>query len=120
VWPAKPLWYGIDDITRSMGWPESSQSAVTMPGELYANFAVWGLPLMWLYGWVFGTMRRYRFDPVLRYAYGFIFVPMMFPTFWMAFTGFVNLLAPVPVVALALLFIMPRPVAPRYSAATFA
>jgi hypothetical protein len=119
IWTAKPVWYGIDDITRSMGWPESTQSAVTMPGELYANFAVWGLPLMWIYGWLFGVMRTYRFDPVVRYIYGFILVPMMLPTFWMAFTGFVNQLAPVPAVALALWLLFPR-VAPDRDVASMA
>jgi hypothetical protein len=108
MWPGKPAWYGIDDITRAMGWPASTQSAVTMPGELYANFAWWGVPLMWLYGWFFGLTRGCRSDPVFRYLYAFIFVPMILPTFWMAFTGFVNQLVPVPVVALSLWLVFSR------------
>jgi hypothetical protein len=105
VWPSKPLWYGIDDITRAMGWPASTMSAVTMPGELYANFSFWGVPLMWLYGWFFGTLRRHRFGPTFRYIYAFVFVPMMLPTFWMAFTGFVNQLVPIPLMLAALWFV---------------
>jgi uncharacterized protein with PQ loop repeat len=105
LWTSKPTWYGIDDITRSMGWPATMMSAVTMPGELYANFSVWGIPLMWLYGWFFGRAYTYRFHPVLRYIYAFVIVPMMLPTFWMAFTGFVNLLVPIPVLGLALWFV---------------
>jgi hypothetical protein len=108
LWPSKPAWYGIDDITRAMGWPVSSQSAVTMPGELYANFAGWGLPLMWVYGWIFGILRGHRFGPLFRFVYAFVIVPMMLPTFWMAFTGFVNQLAPIPFIMLSLWFVFPR------------
>ena len=43
IYKSKPEWYGIDDITTGMGWPSSSQSAVTMPGETYANFGWFGL-----------------------------------------------------------------------------
>jgi hypothetical protein len=105
IWPSKPLWYGIDDITRAMGWPATTMSAVTMPGELYANFSVWGIPLMAVYGWIFGRVRRYRFGARFRYVYAFVFVPMMLPTFWMAFTGFVNQLVPIPLMAGALWFV---------------
>ena len=107
LWPAKPAWYGIDDITRSMGWPASTMSAVTMPGELYANFSFWGLPLMGLYGWFFGRAHCYRFHPLFRYIYAFVIVPMMLPTFWMAFTGFVNQLVPIPLMLVALWFVFP-------------
>jgi hypothetical protein len=105
VWTSKPLWYGIDDITRSMGWPASTMSAVTMPGELYANFSIWGVPLMGFYGWMFGRARAYRFGALFRYLYAFVFVPMMLPTFWMAFTGFVNQLVPIPMMLGALWFV---------------
>jgi hypothetical protein len=108
LWPSKPTWYGIDDITRSMGWPASTMSAVTMPGELYANFSFWGIPLMWLYGWFFGGAHGHRFHPLFRYVYAFVIVPMMLPTFWMAFTGFVNQLVPVPLMMIALWFVFPQ------------
>ncbi len=117
LWPSKPTWYGIDDITRAMGWPASTQSAVTMPGELYANFSGWGLPLMWVYGWLFGLMRGYRFNPLFRFIYAFMIVPMMPATFWMAFTGFVNQLSVVPFAALSLWFVFPRPHTARRRAA---
>jgi hypothetical protein len=80
-------------------------SAVTMPGELYANFSFWGVPLMWVYGWFFGAVRRLRYGSAFRYIYAFVIVPMMLPTFWMAFTGFVNQLVPMPFMILALWFV---------------
>jgi hypothetical protein len=107
IWPEKPLWYGIDDITRGMGWSETSQSAVTMPGELYANFGYPGIALMFVWGAVFGIFRRYRHGSRFRFLYAFQLVPMMFTTCWMAFTGFMNGLVALPLLTMALLIMVP-------------
>jgi hypothetical protein len=107
VYTSKPSWYGIDDITRSMGWPPSTQSAVGMPGELYANFGYLGILGMVVYGALFGLARRAQAKPRLGFIYAFIFLPGMFPTFWMGFTGFVSQLTFVPIFLLALLLILP-------------
>lgn len=107
VWPEKPTWYGIDDITRGMGWAESSQSAVTMPGELYANFGYAGIALMFVWGAVFGAFRRFRYGSRFRFLYAFQLVPVMFTTCWMAFTGFMNGLIELPLMAMAVLIMVP-------------
>jgi hypothetical protein len=107
IWPEKPLWYGIDDITRGMGWSQTSQSAVTMPGELYANFGYPGIPLMLVWGALFGVFRRYRHGSRFRFLYAFLLVPMMFTTCWMAFTGFMNGLVALPLLTTAVLIMVP-------------
>lgn len=105
VWPDKPAWYGISDITLGMGWPATTQVAVTMPGELYANFGYPGVLLMLVYGAIFGLFHRYRHGTRFRFLYAFTLVPMMLPTFWMSFTGFVNSLVSVPLLTMALWFV---------------
>ena len=59
IYKSKPEWYGIDDITTGMGWPSSSQSAVTMPGEAYANFGWFGLFVAVFYGVFFGLFLKF-------------------------------------------------------------
>lgn len=118
VWPDKPLWYGIDNITREMGWPPSTQSAVTMPGELYANFGYAGVLFMLIYGLVFGYLHRLRHGARFRYIYAFVVVPMMLLVFWMAFTGFMNQLIPALVMGLVLWFMFPKPLRVRRPAST--
>ena len=58
IYTSKPAWYGIDDITRGMGWPESTQSAVTMPGEAFANFGLFGLLMAIPMGLLFGQLQK--------------------------------------------------------------
>jgi oligosaccharide repeat unit polymerase len=89
---SKPEWYGIDDITRGMGWPESTQSAVTMPGEAFANFGLWGLLLMPLKGVIFGILYKLcsRFRQPFLFLYPSVVLYMLFITNWMSFTGFAN------------------------------
>jgi hypothetical protein len=102
IWKGKPEWYGIDDITRAMGWPPSTQSAVTMPGELWANFGPVGLVLMPLYGLGFGLLYRWRLGARIRYLYAFQVLPLMLTASWMAFTVVMNVLITVPVYAVLL------------------
>lgn len=97
IWPSKPEWYGIDDITRGMGWPPSTQSAVSMPGEFYANFGPMGILLMFFYGIVFGLIFSYRNSSKLKFIYPFKLLSLMFVTFWMSFTGFMNSIIQLPI-----------------------
>lgn len=108
LYPTKPEWYGVADITRSMGGPQSSQDAVTMPGELYANFGYLGIPLMAVFGLIFGLCHRYRLNPRFRFVYATFLPSVMFTTFWMAFTGFVNQLVPIPLIVIVLWFVFSR------------
>lgn len=103
IYTSKPAWYGIDDITRGMGWPESTQSAVTMPGEAFANFGVFGIILAIPLGMVFGwTQRIVRSDPVRLMLLGpTLFFQVTSVASWMSFTGIMNS-APV----LAILFVV--------------
>ena len=93
IYPSKPAWYGIDDITRGMGWPKSTQSAVTMPGEAFANFGWFGL----LMAPVLGVLFAFFINVVnKRGAVGLILYPsvgfsLIFVSNWMSFTGVMNL-----------------------------
>jgi hypothetical protein len=106
IWHDKPSWYGIAEITRGMGEPEVTQSAVTIPGELYANYGPVGIVGMLCYGLVFGYVHRLRYGRRFRYAYAAILLPVLFVTFWMATTGLINGLLPLApsLVVLALVF----------------
>src|SRR5437867_3287439 len=108
IWPSKPSWYGIDDITRTMGWPQSTGSPVSMPGELYANFGYPGIALMFVYGLLFGAFAAMAGSSRVRFIYALFLLPAMLPTFWMGFTGFMNHLVAIPL-ALITLVVVFRP-----------
>jgi len=108
LYPSKPLWYGVADITRAMGSPESTQDAVTMPGELYANFGYLGIPFMSVYGAVFGLFWRFKQRPRFKFVYATLLPGIMVTTFWMSFTGFVNSILSIPVLLISLVFIISR------------
>jgi hypothetical protein len=93
IYTSKPKWYGIDDITRNMGGSKSTQSAVSMPGEAYANFGWYGLFIAVIYGAIFAAIinsvnRRGGVYIIMYALYG---VPLLFVMNWMSFTGFMNL-----------------------------
>lgn len=93
IYTSKPEWYGIDDITTGMGWPSSSQSAVTMPGEAYANFGWFGQLIAVVYGMAFGLFLRYINNKggIYIVLYASVIIPMIFVSNWMAFTGIMNM-----------------------------
>lgn len=96
IYTSKPKWYGIDDITRSMGWAESTQSAVTMPGEAFANFWYFSLAFMIILGLFFGLIERFA---CVNGEFGLILYPsvliyIVINSNWMAFTGIANQLMP--------------------------
>jgi hypothetical protein len=92
VYTSKPKWYGIDDITRGMGWPESTQSAVTMPGEAFANFGIFGLLVAFPLGFAFGWLQKLvRKNPISFLLLGpIIFFQLTSVANWMSFTGIMN------------------------------
>jgi oligosaccharide repeat unit polymerase len=92
IYQSKPLWYGIDDITRGMGWPESTQSAVTMQGEAYANFGFVGIVVMPILmaasiRIAFGGVRSNIIQKLLYVSLG---PALIATTNWMSFTGYMN------------------------------
>lgn len=91
IYTSKPEWYGIDDITKEMKWPATTQSAVSMPGEAFANFGYFGLIVAIGYGFLFGIVYRMvvksLFDVIL---YPLIALQLILVTNWMGFTGFMN------------------------------
>lgn len=107
IYPSKPEWYGIDDITRGMGWPRFTQSAVTIPGELYANFGYLGLVGAPLYGLLFGFMFDRRISQRLRFVYACNMPAIVMVSHWMAFTGLVNALTTIPL-QIVFLFVLVR------------
>ena len=106
IYTSKPEWYGIADITRSMGSPSSTQDAVTIPGELYANFGFLGLPLIILWGVFLGFYYNFRNSPRFKYIYAYSITHIITNSNWMSFTGFVHAILPLPVIYLILLYII--------------
>jgi oligosaccharide repeat unit polymerase len=97
IYPTKPAWYGIDDITRRMGWPQTTMTAVTMPGEAFANFSTLGLLIAIPFGALFGLLYRASKRTGIHYM---LIIPalsfqMVSTTNWMSFTGFMNSLSSV-------------------------
>jgi hypothetical protein len=99
IYTSKPEWYGIDDITRGMGWPASTQSAVTMPGEAFANFGFFGLLVAIPFGLMFGWFHSFSRVSQTRYLLlgPVIFFQVVSVANWMSFTGVMN---SVPLIAL--------------------
>lgn len=103
IYPTKPKWYGIDDITRGLGWPDSTQSAVTPQGEFYANFGLVGLALMLVLGFLFSYLTKALTKSTkTQFLYFFIILPSVTTTFWMSFTGLMNSLLTLPIIILAI------------------
>jgi hypothetical protein len=87
LWPGKPERYGAEEVTRRMGWPSTTQSAITMPGELYANFGLLGIPLVAAFGFAFRALYRRRHHPKLLFVYAFFVPHSVLLTHWMSSTG---------------------------------
>jgi hypothetical protein len=96
-----------------MGGPESTQDAVTMPGELYANFGLAGIPMMALFGMIFGIAYRFSSNIRFKFVYAAMLPPVMLTTFWMSFTGFVNAILAFPFVLLIITFVIKRHTYPQ-------
>lgn len=92
IYTSKPEWYGIDDISRTLGWPESTQSAVTLPGEAFANFGWFGLLVAPIYGllFLFISKKLQKLDPPWLFWYLSVGIGMLNIMNWMAFTGLMN------------------------------
>ena len=90
LWPGKPERYGAEEVTRRMGWPITTQSAISMPGELYANFGLLGVPMVGAFGLLFGAIYRRRLRPRLFFVYAFFLPYSVLLTHWMSSTGFMT------------------------------
>jgi len=92
IYTSKPSWYGIDDITRRMGWPETTQSAVTMPGEAYANFGIFGFLLAIPFALLFALLQITIFKNSIRLLIlgPTVLFQVTSVSNWMSFTGFMN------------------------------
>lgn len=108
IYTTKPDWYGVADISRGMGGPDSTQDAVTVPGEAYANFGPAGMLLVMLFGVIYGLFHRFRYHARFRFAYAFVVIPSIFLVFWMSFTGLVNSLLVLPFAMVVLVFIVKK------------
>jgi oligosaccharide repeat unit polymerase len=108
IYPNKPDWYGVADITRNIGGPETSQDAVTMPGEAIANFGLLGMLVMPFWGIGFGLYFRYRYMPRFRYIYAISFFQLVSVVSWMSFTGFVNSAKNIVIYSIVTCFVLTR------------
>jgi hypothetical protein len=86
-----------------MGWPESTQSAVTMPVEAYTNFGFYWLLVAIHFGLLFSQLQKAI--GVSRVRHLLLGPPFFFEmasvTNWMAFNGYMNA-APPLVILLAI------------------
>lgn len=108
IYTSKPEWYGVSDISRGLGGPDTTQDAVTVPGEAYANFGPIGISLVMIFGALYGFLYRYKNHPRYRYAYAFIVIPSIFPFFWMSLTGLVNNMLALPFAMVVLALVVQR------------
>ena len=108
IYTSKPEWYGVSDISRGLGGPDTTQDAVTVPGEAYANFGPIGISLVVIFGALYGFFYRYKNHPRYRYAYAFIVIPSIFPLFWMSLTGLVNNMLALPFAMVVLALVVQR------------
>lgn len=108
IYTSKPEWYGVSDISRGLGGPDTTQDAVTVPGEAYANFGPIGISLVMIFGALYGFFYRYKNHPRYRYAYAFIVIPSIFPLFWMSLTGLVNNMQALPFAMVVLALVVQR------------
>ncbi|WP_413522611.1 O-antigen polymerase [Photobacterium phosphoreum] len=103
IYTSKPEWYGIDDITRRMGWPNTTQSAVSPQGELVANFGCFGIVFMIMFGFMFGFFdKNAKESKFFGLIYAFVLLPSITTFFWMSFTGFINAIKYIPILILYL------------------
>lgn len=109
IYTDKPTWYGIDDITKEMGWPQSTQSAVTMPGEAFANFGIAGLVVAIPFAIIFSVLLRIIRRSFASYILMGPLVIFIMPaaTNWMSFTGLMNNML-LTIVLYGLTFIFPK------------
>lgn len=90
IWVSKPDWYGIDDINKALGYPSTTQTAVSWPGELYANFGYVGLflvPVLFVCFYIIQILLGLLKLGIIKEV---IFIPLIFVFNWMSFTGYMN------------------------------
>ena len=117
LWPGKPERYGAEEVTRRMGWPTTTQSAITMPGELYANFGLLGLPLVAAFGFFFRAVYRRRLHPKLLFVYAFFVPHAVLLTHWMSSSGLMTSVTLHSLTLLAVFWVF-GPLEPSASVAT--
>lgn len=115
IWTSKPQAYGASEIHSALGYPESTLSAITIPGEFYANFGLVGVVLMLVVGFFFGRLNFYRHDAVWQYFYATAGMSLVISVGWFSVTGFMSWLAPALMLAviLKLCFVPARSRRPR-------
>lgn len=89
VYTTKPEWYGISDITRAMGWPKTTQSSVTIPGEAFANFSWYGVLCIPLFGVIFARLYVIcsRSSAYLVFLYPAVVLYILIIANWMSSSG---------------------------------
>jgi hypothetical protein len=105
LWAEKPERYGAEEVTRRMGWPTTTQSAITMPGELYANFGAVGVIGVGAFGLFFRGVYRRRLHPKAFFAYAFFVPYAVLLSHWMSSTGLMTAVTLYPV-ALAVVWLV--------------
>ena len=93
IYKSKPEWYGVAEITRSMGWPKTTQDAVTIPGELYANFGIAGFLLTPFYGIIFKFLDNFQYSKskIRVPIYCAVIVYGILVSFWMSTIALMNM-----------------------------
>lgn len=87
--PDKPKNYGAVEITNAMEYPLTGEG-VTIPGEAWANFGFAGLPLVSLFGLLFGYLTANRYRGRMQYFFLSMGVSIILAVGWFSFTGFMS------------------------------
>ncbi len=113
----KPKNYGAYEITAALGYPNTGE-AVTIPGETWANFGLFGLPLATLFGVLFGYLGANRYRGRVQYFYLSMGMSIILAIGWFSFTGFMSWLPSALTLSLCLPIISGRKVVRRSIQAT--
>ena len=102
IWSSKPEAYGASEIHAALGYPESTLSAITIPGEFYANFGLPGVLLMLAVGFLFGRLNFNRYHAIWQFFYATAGMSLVISVGWFSVTGFMSWLAPALMLAVIL------------------
>lgn len=122
-WHSKPSASGFLALSSHIGWAASTQSAVSWPGEFYANFGALGLPLLFIVGLLIGYLSRLRTRGPLLFVYVFVLLPAIMVSHWMSILGLMNQLIYAPLLYVAarmVTTVTPTPPAASKSKASYA
>ncbi|WP_235420847.1 O-antigen polymerase [Jeotgalibacillus soli] len=96
IFPEKPIQYGIISANTIMGSPSSTMDAITIPGEMIANFGLLGVVLVFAFGYFYKLLKHWTYNEQYIPVYATL-ITTVTVTFWMSFTGLFSQMIYLPV-----------------------